>query len=147
LPSAEAFGGKSVESSEWKQRRAKKSYKTTCGDSLLIIVAAGAACKGRQLQASSADNCTQKESRELEGEDDSADPFLLWFHVILMMRFLLHVLCFLVPPPFPVPLFALTLPHRLEAMADALLGMCNIDLLLLLLQVRVMQTRNWELVS
>jgi hypothetical protein len=100
-----------------------------------------------QLQALSADNCTQTESRELEGEDDSADPFLLWFHVILMMRFLLRVLCFLVPPPFSVPLFALTLPHRLEAMADAVLGMFNIDLLLLLLQVRVMQTRNWDIVN
>jgi hypothetical protein len=49
------------------------------------------------------------------------------------MRFLFHSLGFLVPPPFPDPLFALALPRRHVAMASALLGMVNIDLLLLLL--------------
>jgi hypothetical protein len=41
-------------------------------------------------------------------------------------------LCFLVPPPLPVQLFALALPHRLVVVGNALLGMVNIDLLLLL---------------
>jgi hypothetical protein len=50
-------------------------------------------------------------------------PVLLWFGVIVMMRFLFHVLCFLVPPPLPVPLFVLPL----GLVADALLGMGNID--------------------
>jgi hypothetical protein len=49
---------------------------------------------------------------------------LLWFRVIVMTRFL-----FLVPPPLlPVPFFALVLPRR--PVANALLGMANIDLLL-----------------
>jgi hypothetical protein len=38
-------------------------------------------------------------------------PALLWFHVIVMMRFLCHGLCFLVPPPLPVPLLALGLVY------------------------------------
>jgi hypothetical protein len=44
---------------------------------------------------------------------------------------LFGVLCFLVPPALPVSWFTLALPHRLVAVADALLGMFNIDLLLL----------------
>jgi hypothetical protein len=46
------------------------------------------------------------------------------------MRFLFLALCFLVPPPLPVPLF--TLPRSLVAMADAIVGMANIHLPLLL---------------
>jgi hypothetical protein len=42
------------------------------------------------------------------------------------------------PPPHPLPLFALNMPCRLAAVADALLGMVNSDLLLLLL----LQTGN-----
>jgi hypothetical protein len=57
---------------------------------------------------------------------------VLWFRVIAMMRFLSHVQCFLVPPPLPVPVLALTQPQRRVAVADALLDMTNIDLLLLL---------------
>jgi hypothetical protein len=57
-------------------------------------------------------------------------PVLLWFRVIVMMRFLFHVLCFLVPPPPPVPLFALALPRRLVDVADGLLGMVHIDFFL-----------------
>jgi hypothetical protein len=49
---------------------------------------------------------------------------------MVMMSFLF---CSLVPPPLPVPLFALVLPCSLVAVADALLGMVDIDLLLLLL--------------
>jgi hypothetical protein len=49
---------------------------------------------------------------------------------LVMMRFLFRSLCFLVPPPLPVPLFAL--PYTLVAMADALPGMLNLHLLLLL---------------
>jgi hypothetical protein len=47
--------------------------------------------------------------------------------VIVMMRFLFCTLCFLVFPQLPVPLFALAMPRRLVAVADALLGMVNID--------------------
>jgi hypothetical protein len=49
---------------------------------------------------------------------------------LVMTRFLFRCLCFLVPPPLPVPLFAL--PDTLVAMADALPGMLNLQLLLLL---------------
>jgi hypothetical protein len=56
-------------------------------------------------------------------------PILLWFLVIVMMGFVSHVPCFLVPPPLRVPLFALT--RRLVAEADALLG--NMDFVLFLL--------------
>jgi hypothetical protein len=60
-------------------------------------------------------------------------PALLWCCVIVMMKFFFHALCFLVPSPLPVPLFALSLPSRLVAVADALLGMVYIDLVFLLL--------------
>jgi hypothetical protein len=53
-----------------------------------------------------------------------------------MMRSLFLALCFLVPPPQSVPLFALALPHRREAVADALVGMVNTGLLLLLVLLR-----------
>jgi hypothetical protein len=56
---------------------------------------------------------------------------VLWFHMILMTRFLFCATCFLVPPPLPVPFFALALRRRLVAVADALLGMIDIDFLLL----------------
>jgi hypothetical protein len=64
-------------------------------------------------------------------------PVLLWFRVIVMMRFLFRVLCFRVPLALPFPLFALPLPHRLVALASALLGMVNIDLLLHLLVLQI----------
>jgi hypothetical protein len=44
-------------------------------------------------------------------------------------------LCFLASPLLPVPLFILALPHRLAAVADALLSMVHVDLLLILLIV------------
>jgi hypothetical protein len=49
-----------------------------------------------------------------------------------MIRFLFRPVL-LVHPPLSGPLFALALPHRLVAVADALWVMVNIDLLLLLL--------------
>jgi hypothetical protein len=60
-----------------------------------------------------------------------AFPVLLWFRVIVMMRFLFRVLCFVLPSVL-VPLFALTQAHKLLAVADALFGMVNINLLILL---------------
>jgi hypothetical protein len=59
---------------------------------------------------------------------------LLWFHVIVMMRFLFRILCLLVPPPLPVPLLALALPHRFLAMPDALLCVLNICFFLFLMR-------------
>jgi hypothetical protein len=47
------------------------------------------------------------------------NPVLLWLHVIVIMRFVFHALCFLIPPPLPIPLFALALPRSLVAVADA----------------------------
>jgi hypothetical protein len=59
---------------------------------------------------------------------------LIWFCVMVMLRFLSRTPVFLAfPPPPPLVLFALNLPYRLAAVADALLGMVNSDLLLLLL--------------
>jgi hypothetical protein len=59
---------------------------------------------------------------------------LLWFCVMVMLRFLSRAPVFLAfPPPPPLILFALNLPCRLVAVANALLGMVNSDLLLLLL--------------
>jgi hypothetical protein len=55
---------------------------------------------------------------------------LLWFRVMVMLRFLSHAPVFLASP---LPLFALNLPCRLAAATDALFGMVNSDLLLLLL--------------
>jgi hypothetical protein len=57
---------------------------------------------------------------------------LLWFCVMVMLRFLSRAPVFLAfPPPPPLLLFALNLPCRLAAVADALLDMVNSDLLLL----------------
>jgi hypothetical protein len=58
---------------------------------------------------------------------------LLWFWVMVMMRFLSPAPVFraFLPPP-PLLLFALNLPCSLAALANALLGMVNSDLLLLL---------------
>jgi hypothetical protein len=50
--------------------------------------------------------------------------------VMVMLRFLSHALVFLAFPS-PLLLFALNLPCRMAAVADALLGMVNSDLLLL----------------
>jgi hypothetical protein len=47
-------------------------------------------------------------------------PILLWFDVIVLMTLFFRVLCFLVPPPLPIPLSALTLPCRLLAVASPL---------------------------
>jgi hypothetical protein len=58
---------------------------------------------------------------------------LLWFRVIVMLGFLSRAPVLLsCPPPPPLPLFALNLPCRLAAVADALSGMVNSDLLRLL---------------
>jgi hypothetical protein len=58
---------------------------------------------------------------------------LLWFCVMVMLRFLSPAPVFLAfPPPPSLLLFALNLPCELAALADALLGMVNSDLLLLL---------------
>jgi hypothetical protein len=55
---------------------------------------------------------------------------LLWFCTMMMLRFLSRAPAFLAfPPPPPLQLFALDLPCRLAAVADALLGMVNSDLL------------------
>jgi hypothetical protein len=48
------------------------------------------------------------------------------------MRFVLHPLCILVPQPLPIPMFPLPLPWRCVAVADALSGMDNVNVLLLL---------------
>jgi hypothetical protein len=59
---------------------------------------------------------------------------LLWFCVMVMLRLLSRALVFLAfPPSPPLLLFALNLPCKLAAVADALLGMVNSYLLLLLL--------------
>jgi hypothetical protein len=51
----------------------------------------------------------------------------------MIMRFLFRAPVFLAfPPPPPFLLFAINMPRRLAAVADALLGMVNSDLLLLL---------------
>jgi hypothetical protein len=44
-----------------------------------------------------------------------------------MMRLLFCALCFLILSPLPLPLSTLNLPARLVAVANALLGMLNID--------------------
>jgi hypothetical protein len=54
-------------------------------------------------------------------------PNPLWVHVIVMLKFELRVLCFLVPPPLPTPLLFRRL---VVAMTDALLGVVHIDFLL-----------------
>jgi hypothetical protein len=60
---------------------------------------------------------------------------LLWLCVIVMLRFLSRTPVFLAfPPPPPLLLFALNLPCRLAAVADALLGMVNSNFLLLLVR-------------
>jgi hypothetical protein len=51
---------------------------------------------------------------------------LLWFRVMVMLRFLSRTPVFLAFPP-PLLLITLNLPHRLGAAADALLGMVNTD--------------------
>jgi hypothetical protein len=51
---------------------------------------------------------------------------LLWFHVMVILRFLPCAPAFLAfAPPLPLLMSALNLPRRLEAMADALSGMAN----------------------
>jgi hypothetical protein len=56
---------------------------------------------------------------------------LLWFCVMGTLSFLSRApACLAFPPPPPLLLFALNLPCRLVAVADALLGMVNSDLLL-----------------
>jgi hypothetical protein len=54
---------------------------------------------------------------------------LLWFRVMVMFGLLFRALCFLVPPPTTVPLFVISLPCALVAVAAALLAMVDIDLL------------------
>jgi hypothetical protein len=59
------------------------------------------------------------------------EQHLLWFCVMVMLRFRSHAPVFLAFPPPPPLLFALNLPSRLAAIADALLGVVNSDVLLL----------------
>jgi hypothetical protein len=59
---------------------------------------------------------------------------LLCFLVVVMVRFFSFAPVFLAfPPPPPLLLFTLDLPRRLAAVANALMGMVNTDLLPLLL--------------
>jgi hypothetical protein len=53
-------------------------------------------------------------------------PVLPLFCRTVMMSFLFFPLCFLVYPLLSVNLFPLTLPRRLVAVVDALLGMLKI---------------------
>jgi hypothetical protein len=58
---------------------------------------------------------------------------LLWLCVMVMLRFLSRAPVFLAfPPPPPLLLLALNMPCRLAAMANALLGMVNSDVPILL---------------
>jgi hypothetical protein len=52
---------------------------------------------------------------------------------LIVMVWAFRPLCFLVFPPFPIPLLVLNLPRRLVAEGDALLGMIDIALYYLLL--------------
>jgi hypothetical protein len=68
---------------------------------------------------------------------------MLWFRVMVMLMFLSRAPVFLAfPPPPPLLLFALNLPCRLAAAADALSGMVDSDLLLLLLLGCIGQRRT-----
>jgi hypothetical protein len=59
---------------------------------------------------------------------------LLWFRVMVMLRFLSRAQVFLTcPPPPPLLLFALNLPRRLAAAADDLSGIVHTCVLRLLL--------------
>jgi hypothetical protein len=62
------------------------------------------------------------------------------------VRFVFCALCFLIFPPFPIPVSPLDLPCRRVALADALLGMVNTDLLLLLLLFLLLSDimAHWE---
>jgi hypothetical protein len=65
-----------------------------------------------------------------------SNTVLLWFRVMVhvMLRFLSRAPVFLAfPPPPPLIFFALNLPCRLMAAADALSGMVDSDMRLLLL--------------
>jgi hypothetical protein len=58
---------------------------------------------------------------------------LLWFRVMVMLRFLSCTpVFFAFPPPPPLLLFALNLPCRLAAAVDALSGMVSSNMLPLL---------------
>jgi hypothetical protein len=58
---------------------------------------------------------------------------LPWFRVLVMLRFLLCTKAFLaLAPPLPLLLFAVNLPFMLAAAADALSGVLNTDLHLLM---------------
>jgi hypothetical protein len=71
-------------------------------------------------------------------------PDYLSTHMTSPDEVLLHVLlCFLVPPQLPVPVFAPALPRGLVAVADNLLGTANVDLLLLPLPMPKNGNRLW----
>jgi hypothetical protein len=71
----------------------------------------------------------------------------LCIRVMVMLRFLSRIPVFLAfPPPPPLLLFALNLPCRLVAVADALSDMVNSDLHLLLLLLRISET-NYQLLG
>jgi hypothetical protein len=63
-----------------------------------------------------------------EDGDDEVHPILLWFHVMGMMRFALHILFVLVPSPLPI----VRLQSAPQAHGHHLLGIVTFDVLLLL---------------
>jgi hypothetical protein len=67
---------------------------------------------------------------------------LPWIRVMVMLRFLSRAQVFLAFPP-PLLCFALNLPCRLTALADALSGTLNCDLFLLL-QIVSSSTEQWH---
>jgi hypothetical protein len=69
---------------------------------------------------------------------------LLWFRVVVLLRFLSCTPVFLAFPPPSLLLFALNMPCRLAAAADALSSMVNSDLLLLLLHARASYQSHTE---
>jgi hypothetical protein len=62
----------------------------------------------------------------------TCSSFLLWFYVIVLMRFMFCTLCSHVFPELPVPTSAINLPCMLVTVDVTLLGMVSIELLLLL---------------
>jgi hypothetical protein len=73
----------------------------------------------------------------------SFHPALLRFCVMAMIRFIFCALLRFVFPSCTVPFFALDLPSRVVAVADALSGMVHSDLLLLLVLLLVLILPLW----
>jgi hypothetical protein len=71
---------------------------------------------------------------------------LLWFRVTMIMRFLSRAQGLLdFTPSLPLPLFVLNLYRRPAAVADALSGMVNMDVLLLTQRMRRVSTHQVQL--